>query len=91
MSTITTAFNVNDTVYYIIYSDASIVSTTITKVEIHTIAGVATVLYTLLRTLDGKTIQHVKESEIYTFTNAKTALLAYLNQKVLDVTNMVAV
>lgn len=91
MATIATAFNVNDTVYYIIYADASIISTSISKIEVHTIAGVTQVLYTLLRKSDGKIIQHVKESEIYTFPNAKTALLAYLNQQVLNVTNMVAV
>ena len=82
----TTKFSVGDRAYYVIYANASINAVNITNVWVD--SGV--VFYNVVKANSDMGLNRVPETDLMTFTEARTNLLAYLNAKIVSITNMVA-
>ena len=87
---ITALFSLGDVAYFPIYATASIYPVQITDVYLKTIDGVTTVMYSLVRLDKNLTLKGIPQSQVLSFNQAKTALLAYLQAKITEVSSMVA-
>ena len=83
---IVTKFNKGDRAYYVVNSTARIYPVTVTWVFL---GEDNTVCYDLQRD-NGMFFQDVPEDTVYTFPEAKTALTEYLQEKLTEVSNLVA-
>ncbi len=84
---ITTKFSVGDRAYYVIYATASINAVDVHKVYPYGLK----ILYDVKRA--GSTdmvLKQIPESDLLTFTEARTLLIKYLQEKLALVENLVA-
>ena len=91
MATVTTTYSINDLVYFVIKGTSDIVPAQVIGVHINNPLSDEAVCYDLVTShFNGVavTLQFVAQSELYTFIQAKSMLLAYLNQRILTLTNM---
>ena len=92
MTTVTNKYNVGDTVYFVINGSVDIVPATVTGIHFYApLCSTDVVSYDITTSHFNsiKNLQFVGESQLYSFLNAKAALLAWLNQQVTNVTNMI--
>lgn len=91
MSTITTTYSVGDIAYFIITGTADIVPVRVVGIHLNSILSNDVVSYDLITShFDGlpTKLQFVGQSQLFTFEQAKSALLSYLNQQITLVTGM---
>ena len=91
MATVTNQHNVGDTVYFVINSSIDIVPCTITGIHFYSpLCSTDIVSYDLATNhFNAPTnLQFIGESTLYTFPQAKSALLSWLNQQIAAVTAM---
>ena len=87
--TITTKYNLGDIVYYVIHPTADIVQCTVLYVRIIPTPNGPDITYRLqiiYPTNYQKVIDYVQESELDTFANSQTSLLAWLASQTAKVT-----
>ena len=85
-----TLFSVNDVAYFPIYATASIYKVQVTNVYLRTVNGQSVVMYDLLRLDKNLTLQGIPQNQLFTFPQAKEALINYLQQTLTSVTNLSA-
>ena len=91
MATITNKYNLGDTVYFVVNGSVDIVPATITNIHFYSSLCSSDVVSYDLATSHFNyptNLQFVGESQLYSFLNAKAALLSWLNQQVTNVTNI---
>ena len=91
MATITNQHNLGDTVYFVVYGAVDIIPATITNIHFYSpLCSTDIVSYDLTTNhFNHPTArQFIGESQLYSFLNAKAALLSWLNQQVVNVTNI---
>ena len=75
---LTTAFSVGDTAYFPLFATASIYAVQVTDVYLRTVDGNSVIYYDLLRLDKNLVLEGIPEAQMYTFPNAKIALMTYL-------------
>jgi hypothetical protein len=89
MTTTSNLYNIGDTVYFVINGAVDIVPAKVTNIHFYSpLCSTDVVSYDLATDhFNSPTcFQFVGESTLYSFLNAKAALLSWLNQQVADVT-----
>lgn len=88
-STVTTKFSVDDICYVAIHPTADILQCQVMYIRITPTTDSYTVTYRVKRTDVIQVVDYINESELYTFAEAKTELLTWLNGQVSKITTMV--
>ena len=87
---ITSQFSLNDVAYYPIYAQCAIYPVQVVAVYLRDIDGTTTIVYDVVRLDKQFLIPGVVEGQIFTFANAKTVLLSYLQKQINVITNLTA-
>jgi len=89
--TITTKYSLGDVAYYVIHPTCDIVQGVVLYVRVIPTPSGPDITYRLQITSPAnlqKIVDYVQESELDTFANSKTTLLAWLSEQTANVTNM---
>ena len=82
----TAKYSVGDSVYYPVFATASIYVCTVESIYLRN----TSLIYNLVRSDRDMTIPDVPESEVLSFSEAKTALITYLTAKITQLNNLTA-
>lgn len=86
----TANFSINDVAYFVIFATANLYAVKITDVYLKNIDGQSTIMYDLLRLDKNFIIQAIPQSQVLTFSEAKTSLINYLQTQLAIVNNLTA-
>jgi hypothetical protein len=85
-STVTTKFSIGDVCYVTVHPTADILQCVVEYVRIVPVGNSYYTTYKVIRVGVNQTVDYIKEADLYTFAEAKTELLAWLNTQLSKVT-----